>query len=72
MSSDPRRHEALIDARGAELTPVRRLLPPWLRTLGWLLAVVTSASIQEPKPPAAVPIWQFLMVRFPEKCCPAP
>ncbi|QEE24073.1 NrsF family protein [Rhodanobacter glycinis] len=44
MSSDPRRHEALIDALGAELTPVRRLLPPWLRTLGWLLAVVAIAA----------------------------
>lgn len=43
MSSDPRRHEALIDALGAELTPVRRLLPPWLRTLGWLLAVAAIA-----------------------------
>lgn len=44
MSSDPRRHEALIDALGAELTPVRRLLPPWLRTLGWLFVVVAIAA----------------------------
>ena len=45
MPSDPRRHEALIDALGAELTPVRRLLPPWLRALGWLLAVVVIAAV---------------------------
>lgn len=43
MSSNPRRPEALIDALVAELTPVRRLLPPWLRTLGWLLAVAVIA-----------------------------
>jgi hypothetical protein len=43
MSSDPR-HQALIDVLGAELTPVRRLLPPWLRTLGWLLAVAAIAA----------------------------
>ncbi|WP_329740993.1 NrsF family protein [Dyella sp. A6] len=44
MSSDPR-HQALIDALGAELTPVRRLLPPWLRTLCWLLAVAAIAVV---------------------------
>ena len=38
MSSDLR-HQTLIDTLGARLTPVRRLWPPWLRTLGWLLAV---------------------------------
>jgi hypothetical protein len=43
MSSDPR-HQALIDVLGAELTPVRRLPPPWLRTLGWLLAVAVIAA----------------------------
>jgi hypothetical protein len=43
MSSDPR-HQALIDVLGAELTPVRRLPPPWLRTLGWLLAVAAIAA----------------------------
>lgn len=43
--SEPRRHEALIDALGAELTPVRRLLPPWLRTLGWLLVVAVLAAV---------------------------
>jgi hypothetical protein len=42
---NPRQHEALIDALGAELTPVRRLLPPWLRTLGWLLAVAAIAAV---------------------------
>jgi hypothetical protein len=43
--SDAPRHEALIDALGAELTPVRRLLPPWLRTLGWLAVVAVIAAV---------------------------
>ncbi len=41
----PRRHEALIDRLGTELVPVRRLLPPWLRAAGWLLAVVAIACV---------------------------
>lgn len=45
MSPDARQHQALIDALGAELTPVRRLLPPWLRTLGWLLVVAVIAAV---------------------------
>lgn len=44
MSSDSR-HQLLIDTLGAELTPVRRLPPPWLRTLGWLLAVAAIALV---------------------------
>ena len=43
--SDSRRHEALIDVLGAELVPVRRLLPPWLRTLGWLVLVAAFALL---------------------------
>ena len=43
--SDPRSHEALIDQLGTELVPVRRLLPPWLRTAGWLLAVAVIAAV---------------------------
>ncbi|MGP1667767.1 MAG: NrsF family protein, partial [Rhodanobacter sp.] len=43
--SEPRSYEMLIDALGAELVPVRRLRPPWLRTLGWLLAVAAIASV---------------------------
>ena len=43
--SDPRSHEALIDRLGTELVPVRRLLPPWLRTVGWLLAVAVIAAV---------------------------
>ncbi|GGA35878.1 NrsF family protein [Dyella nitratireducens] len=43
--SDAARHEALIDALGAELTPVRRLLPPWRRALGWLLVVSAIAAV---------------------------
>lgn len=43
--SDAARHEALIDMLGAELTPVRRLLPPWRRALGWLLIVVVTAVV---------------------------
>ena len=36
-------HQALIDRLGTELVPVKRLLPPWLRTGGWLLAVAAIA-----------------------------
>jgi hypothetical protein len=43
--SDAPRHQALIDALGAELTPVRRLLPPWLRALGWLAVVAVIAGV---------------------------
>jgi hypothetical protein len=43
--SDLRPYEALIDRLGTELVPVRRLLPPWLRTAGWLLAVATIAAV---------------------------
>ncbi|GGY16818.1 hypothetical protein GCM10008098_05310 [Rhodanobacter panaciterrae] len=43
--SDPRPYEALIDRLGTELVPVRRLLPPWLRTAGWLLAVAAIAVL---------------------------
>jgi hypothetical protein len=43
--SDATRHDALIDALGAELTPVRRLLPPWVRTLGWLAVVAIIAVV---------------------------
>ena len=42
--SEPR-HQALIDALGAELVPVRRLLPPWWRTLGWLALVAAIAAL---------------------------
>ena len=44
VTSDPRSHEALIDRLGTELVPVRRLLPPWLRTAGWLLLVAALAA----------------------------
>ena len=43
--SDPRSHEALIDRLGTDLVPVRRLLPPWLRTVGWMLAVAAIAAV---------------------------
>ncbi len=36
-------HERLIHQLGAGLVPVRRLPPPWLRTLGWLAAVALLA-----------------------------
>ena len=36
-------HQVLIDQLGAELAPVRRLSPPWMRAAGWLLAVVAIA-----------------------------
>ena len=43
--SDAARHESLIDALGAELTPVQRLAPPWRRALGWLLVVAVIAGV---------------------------
>lgn len=43
--SDASRHEALINALGAELTPVRRLLPPWVRAIGWLAVVAILAAV---------------------------
>ncbi|KRE88379.1 hypothetical protein ASG87_07135 [Frateuria sp. Soil773] len=42
--SEPRRHDALIDALSTELAPVRRLPPPWRRAAGWLLAVALIAA----------------------------
>ncbi|WP_114239167.1 NrsF family protein [Dyella sp. C9] len=41
--AEPRLPESLIQSLGAQLTPVRRLPPPWLRTAGWLLAVAALA-----------------------------
>lgn len=38
-------HEALIDRLGTELVPVRRLLSPGQRTLGWLLVVAAIAGV---------------------------
>jgi hypothetical protein len=43
--SDPSAHQALIDRLGTDLAPVRRLLPPWLRTAGWLLLVAALAAV---------------------------
>jgi hypothetical protein len=42
---DHQTHAALIDQLGNELAPVRRLLPPWLRTVGWALVVAAIASM---------------------------
>lgn len=42
--SDVADHEALIRALAADLQPVRRLLPPWLRALGWLAVVVALGA----------------------------
>jgi hypothetical protein len=41
--SDAARHQAMIDELGAELTPVRRLPPPWRRALAWLAIVAVLA-----------------------------
>ena len=41
--SELRSHAALIDRLGTGLVPVRRLPPPALRALGWLLAVAAIA-----------------------------
>lgn len=43
MSTVPR-HQELIEALSAELTPVRRLSPTWLRSLAWLLVVAAIAA----------------------------
>lgn len=43
--AEPRTPESLIHALGQQLTPVRRLPPPWLRTAGWLLAVAVIAAM---------------------------
>lgn len=43
--SHPRFHDGLIHTLGTELVPVRRLPPPWLRTLGWLAAVAAIAAV---------------------------
>ncbi len=45
VMSDPRSVEALIDRLGTGLVPVRRLLPAWLRTAGWLLLVAAFAVV---------------------------
>lgn len=41
----PPSQQALIDRLGTELVPVRRLLPPLLRTVGWILAVTAIAVL---------------------------
>jgi len=43
--AEPRSNDSLIAALGAELAPVRRLLPPWLRMLGWLAVVAVFAVL---------------------------
>lgn len=43
--ADPHAHDRLIAALGAGLAPVRRLRPPWLRTLGWLCVVAAIAVV---------------------------
>ncbi|WP_109124769.1 NrsF family protein [Dyella sp. C11] len=43
--SEMRTPESLIQTLGEQLTPVRRLPPPWRRTLGWLLAVAVMAAV---------------------------
>src|SRR5690242_11451634 len=44
VTADPQSHQALIDRLGTDLVPVRRLLPPGLRTAGWLLLVAALAA----------------------------
>lgn len=43
--SASQQHQALIDRLGTSLVPVRRLLPPWLRTACWLLVVVLIGAL---------------------------
>ena len=42
--SDSHAHDRLIAELGAGLAPVRRLRPPWMRTLGWLAVVACLAA----------------------------
>jgi hypothetical protein len=44
MSGYDRQHD-LIRSLGAELQPVDRLRPPWLRAMGWLLLVASVATL---------------------------
>lgn len=44
MSADSSQQH-LIESLAAELTPVKRLRPPWLRALGWLLLVAVVAVV---------------------------
>ena len=43
--AEPRLPESLIQSLGDQLTPVRRLPPPWVRTLGWLVVVAVIAAL---------------------------
>jgi len=43
--TDVRLPDSLIQSLGDQLTPVRRLPPPWLRTLGWLSVVAAIAVL---------------------------
>lgn len=42
--AEPRLPESLIQSLGEQLTPVRRLPPPWRRALGWLTVVAVIAA----------------------------
>lgn len=48
MTPDLVRHEHLIDELAGGLRPVRRLLPPWTKALGWLAAVAAAALLLAP------------------------
>lgn len=43
--SDRPQHDVLIRSLGEQLTPVRRLLPPWRRVLGWVLVIAVAAAL---------------------------
>lgn len=43
--AESRLPESLIHMLGGQLTPVRRLSPPWVRTAGWLLVVAAIAAL---------------------------
>ena len=43
--AEARLPESLIQSLGDQLTPVRRLPPPWRRTVGWLVAVAVIAVL---------------------------
>jgi hypothetical protein len=45
VMTDPHSTDSLIASLGADLQPVRRLLPPWMRAFAWLAVVAAIAVV---------------------------